>query len=337
MLLLLATQVSMERPKSDQSLSPDLGSPIVVQVVSQQVWVVNDKRALWETSDGGRTWTTISQPGPSSSVGFGGFHFLNGRTGFIVDRGRFLRTTDGGATWNLMGEVSAYITSFTFVDEERGWAIGVTGAGTAEARPAALSTQDGGKTWQNLTLPELEPDDAVLRSVFFYDSKNGWIAGDGCILRTRDGGEHWAVVYQDRDIHEEVFFSTGQLGWATMKNSGDFVLSEDAGSHWVRVNGPQPYGDWPSRVVCTTKRHCLVSSFRLYMTGDGGGTWKQVSAGMSHEYAYFGYVGMNANGDLLALGTLDEARGGAFAMISVDGGASWRRITGGKSSNVVGP
>jgi photosystem II stability/assembly factor-like uncharacterized protein len=324
-LLLLAASESSVGLHANQPTEPDLGSPIVAQLVSDQEWVVQTERALWETSDGGPVWTTINPPVPASATIFTCFHFLSARTGFIIEGGKFLRTTDGGATWNPLGEVPAQITSFTFADDTHGWAVGVVDSGTAKAHAAAFSTFDGGLTWQHLALPDLGPDHSVLRSAFFYNLTNGWIAGDGSILRTHDGGQHWDIVRQDLFPYQEVFFATEQLGWVTLKDTGEFLLTKDGGEHWVRLSGPPSYGNWPTHVACTTNLHCFVSAMRLYSTNDGGASWKQVSTGLSQQNSYFGYVGISARGELIALGTLRKTKGGAFALTSRDSGATWIR------------
>jgi hypothetical protein len=76
-----------------------------------------------------------------------------------------------------------------FLNHNIGWAVG--------GHSGALSTMlfrtvDGGKTWERQTL--FDGEGASLRDIGFADANNGWIVGNGHILRTTDAGESWAPV-----------------------------------------------------------------------------------------------------------------------------------------------
>ncbi len=133
--------------------------------------------AVWETEDGGQTWTVLAQSLPYylSRV-----HFVAGNLGFAVgsaaDSGVLVRTTDGGHTWDqqtlpihpampdvCMGfgiciddpaEISDMV-DVRFFDATRGVALGLActsppcdrGDNTASYLTSFLRTYDGGQSW----------------------------------------------------------------------------------------------------------------------------------------------------------------------------------------------
>ncbi len=83
----------------------------------------------------------------------------------------------------------AELTAVTFVNADRGWAVGDRGV--------IWHTSDGGRSWKQQTSGVT----CRLEAVQFLDVDNGWAAGGwtqpythethGVVLRTRDGGQTW--------------------------------------------------------------------------------------------------------------------------------------------------
>ena len=174
------------------------------------------KAVLFETSDGGATWTrredlsavrglTDSLTFSSPSAGFaGGFNAI-------------LATRDGGRTWKVSHEVQGgVVRDVFFLDERTGWAVGHAGL--------VLRTKNGGETWEALTSFTRNR----LRSVFFLDAKRGWIVGDaseadpGVLFETVDGGVVWKrVETKTPDLHR---FAKSP-GWLWIVGKGGTILS----------------------------------------------------------------------------------------------------------------
>ena len=63
---------------------------------------------FYVTHDGAKTWTTIT-PDVAFGDNFSGMDFVSSTTGFVLTndasdvRGLY-KTTDGGATWNILGK-----------------------------------------------------------------------------------------------------------------------------------------------------------------------------------------------------------------------------------------
>lgn len=105
----------------------------------------------------------------------------------VGDRGVVLLSDDGGKTHRQARQVpvDVALTSVSFVDERRGWAVGHWGV--------VLHTADGGETWQ-LQRSDTRQD-RPLFAVHFFDANQGVAVGLwSLVLVTSDSGAHWQSV-----------------------------------------------------------------------------------------------------------------------------------------------
>ena len=92
---------------------------------------------------------------------------------------------------------------------------------------AILHNVDGGPVW---TAQESHTE-IFLRSAYFIDNRNGWIAGDnGLIIRTEDGGQTWKpaakkgpVYARNHDVHVVDGLNGGIIG----RDGGSDVMESD--------------------------------------------------------------------------------------------------------------
>jgi photosystem II stability/assembly factor-like uncharacterized protein len=142
----------------------------------------------------------------------------------------------------------AELVDVTFVDAQRGWAVGDRGA--------IWNTVDGGRRWR----AQRSGVDCRLESVQFLDAEHGWVVGGiqhpythttrGVLLRTRDGGKTWA---QDKGLLlpalKRVKFFSGNVGWAIGDPSaifpGGVFATENGGRTWTALAGVASPG-WPA-------------------------------------------------------------------------------------------
>ncbi len=94
------------------------------------------RKFLYATQDGGESWATEAYPG-------GTLFMFDELRGFAFDR-MIRKTSDGGATWEDVKEVS-WDGQFSFIDPETGWAVA-----ESEDEVALVRSVDGGVTWQLL-------------------------------------------------------------------------------------------------------------------------------------------------------------------------------------------
>lgn len=108
-------------------------------------WLVGDGGLVLTTDDDGFTWSPLANPLPAIAQSTFDFHaiatlgshvWIAGSPGTCV-----FHSADGGKTWEVQQtEYRLPIRAMTFVDENRGWAVGSLGT--------IIATRDGGKTWR---------------------------------------------------------------------------------------------------------------------------------------------------------------------------------------------
>jgi photosystem II stability/assembly factor-like uncharacterized protein len=147
-------------------------------------YAVGSQGDLLKSSDGGASW----RPLPSlAGMDPRAVRFVGASTGWIVGgAGLILKTTNGGRTWTRQPSgTSNWLVAVDFVDRYHGWAVGSDGT--------VLHTTNGGKRWTH----QGSGTTAFLSAVDLRTRAKGLIAGDkrstvGIILRSGDGGRHWA-------------------------------------------------------------------------------------------------------------------------------------------------
>lgn len=122
---------------------------------------------ILKTLDGGKTWTKIDNSrGP--------FNFINENKGFSYQFG-FLKTTDGGNSFEKLGQSSLYLLSKIFpINENTVWGIfedlTLCGCGTKGLVRMTYSPENGYKEYvQNIN--------ASISSIYFSNEKVGYAVG----------------------------------------------------------------------------------------------------------------------------------------------------------------
>lgn len=184
-------------------------------------WAFGEGGLVFSTRDSGASWTR--QQTPTRFLLLGGV-FIDENNGWLVGAGStLLQTRDGGETWHH-GRLNAVASSATnhantsvnaraasvrfnsvsFVDGQRGWAVGSGGS--------IYRTLNGGSSWQ----PQASGVSTDLLDVKFVDALEGWVVGDaGTVLHTTDGGRHWSNERSPTPhALERIFFTDRAHGWA---------------------------------------------------------------------------------------------------------------------------
>jgi len=194
----------------------------------RRVWAVGLKGVIAHTKDGGWNWESqyyvVGTRTANRAVTF--IDSMKGWIGgdYIEDyqiKGFFLYTEDGGKSWiEALSDVG--IGDITFVDENKGWALGSGGI--------IYSSCDGGKTWiEQLT-------DGPDSEIIFLNENIGWASrvSPGMVWGTRNGGETWTVLVDNLSpgLWGMTFISE-QKGWVT-GSIGNIWKTEDGGKSWQR-------------------------------------------------------------------------------------------------------
>jgi photosystem II stability/assembly factor-like uncharacterized protein len=151
-------------------------------------------------------------------------------------------------------------------------------------RSTLSRSEDGGKTWKNLTAPTKRN----LTRLAFADGKVGWGVGhEGIIYKTENGGESWTEQKSGtKNALFDVSVTGPQSAWA-IGDVSSVLHTTDGGNTWsvqkveissigvredmtLAISDPIFYG-----VSCVNDNTCfVVGEFgQIRMTTDGGKTW----------------------------------------------------------------
>lgn len=242
--------------------------------------------------------------------------------------GAYLRTTDGGASWN-----SAQVPGAEALDIRDVEAFSEREAYLLSAGPGELSriykTTDGGRNW---TLQFTNPDaKGFFDCMAFWDSKHGLALGDPVdgrfvLITTKDGGKSWkrlpSQAIPPAIAGEGAFAASGTCVAVQGKNNVWFATggsvarvfrSADRGESWSVVETPIVHGNESSGIFSIAFRDALHGVIaggdykhpehggsNLAFTEDAGHTWQLAKAS---PQAYFSAVAFDAANDrVLAVG-----------------------------------
>ncbi len=230
---------------------------------------------LWRTSDGGTTWTPLTDVQASLSVGsitidpsnHSTVYVGTGEDNFSGDSyygAGILKTTDGGNTWShYAGPFSGPSASCGACGGSRISSIAVD-PGNSQILIAGVTTYGGG---------------AALNGIF----------------RSTDGGQTWTEVFQNGGDVNQVFFSPkdGTVAWAALGENNTnrgIWKSTDGGVTWnPSITNPSGFGPVGrvAMAIASSNPNYVYGSFAaegggsllvfLY-TKDGGTTWAKYNA-----------------------------------------------------------
>ena len=147
-----------------------------------------------------------------------------------------------------VAEEAACLNDVTFIDKNRGWAVGYSkSAGSTTA--VILCTNNGGSDWMPADMIQVYRG-ARLRSVDFVDGENGWAVGytedntgqrgEPVIRLTKDGGLTWelpvTIEADSGTTLSSVDFADGQRGWAvgfTKSHDAIILATTNGGLDWT--------------------------------------------------------------------------------------------------------
>ncbi|NBA98148.1 YCF48-related protein [Pseudomonas sp. R5(2019)] len=196
-----------------------------------------------------------------------------------------------------------------------------------------LLSDDNGQTFrQAIGVPVR----TQLNGLQFIDEQTGWAVGHGgVVLRTDDGGEHWALQRSDFDVDRplfSVYFRDRNEGWAVGLWSL-MLHTTDGGKRWVSVSlPPLPDGRRPDlNLFSLFGDH----SGNLFVAGERGMVLRSTDGGNAWSYVATGYQGSLWAGAAADDGTLlvGGLRGALFR--STDAGGHWTAVALGQSSSIV--
>jgi len=189
---------------------------------------------------------------------------------------------------------AASLRGLSVVDENIAWASGANGT--------VLRTNDGGTSWQDVSVPDADSID--FRDIEGFTEKEAIIlsAGSpGLIYKTIDGGKNWKLVHEDN--RPEIFFDAMDF-WDRKSGiafsdaiDGQVVIisTTDYGETWQSLSGPDALpgeGGFAASGTClTTVGDSMVwialgtPKSRVIYSPDRGKTWEAFNTPMAQDTA----------------------------------------------------
>jgi photosystem II stability/assembly factor-like uncharacterized protein len=138
---------------------------LCVTAVDQNVWVGARNGLMLFSSNGGTTFSSMSNPAADDIKDI---QFIDASIGFACGSNSFFMfTSNGGANWSSRSSgIQVGLNGLHFVNQNKGWTVG--GAGTL------YSTTNAGLNW----IPEQSQTGQDLNSIHSFDGVNAWAVGN---------------------------------------------------------------------------------------------------------------------------------------------------------------
>lgn len=185
------------------------------------------------TTDGGATWSPVTQPIPLQPSAPSTLDMLTAQAGWLLaspgpGRGQEIReTTDGGAVWHTVlsfGPPTPTVAT-AFVNGRIGYGIGATGDALA-----VLQTQDGGQTWRKAG--DLPPEAMFTDAVAAAEDGRLFALGNSVVYESTTGGRTWVRLNRNTlPAVDAISFATPKTGCA---GSSDHT-TRNGGKTWRRT------------------------------------------------------------------------------------------------------
>jgi photosystem II stability/assembly factor-like uncharacterized protein len=290
-------------------------------------YIVGYQNSIIKTINRGETWT-----GQSSNVAtnFLSVNFLNNNTGVAGGIQSVVKTTNGGANWEMMPVQFKSFLNFIRSIKIFNDSIIIFGANSDKD---FFKSKDGGNTWVEIPFPISFYNDwgVSINEMSFIDDNTGFAGVDlGFVFKTYDGGNNWitdsTLIQYNNPIG--IIFSLNTYGTQniiTAGNGSNIAKSTDAGNTWEIKAGFQQH---------LFKNHFFNESTGIAV-GNKGEIWKTTDAGNNWIQKQGGTV-QNLKG-LYFINDLTGYSCGDTGTIlkTMDAGESWSSLSSGIINNLT--
>jgi photosystem II stability/assembly factor-like uncharacterized protein len=200
--------------------------------------------------------------------------FIDKDTGWIVgNNGKFIYTTNGGTKWEIEPLTSSdNLNSVHFTSKSNGWVVG--DFGTVYHYYVSPSNE------KSVTKINVNTNN-TLNSVYFIDENIGFIAGNGIILKTTNGGVNWSNIMPSglTDNVVSIKFAYVALGLAVTEQ-GKILRTTDGGNNWS-IDDRSPYSfrdvEFYDNNFAWAVSYDTSTEFnqKIFRSIDGGLTWDE--------------------------------------------------------------
>lgn len=207
-----------------------------------------DPNPIYETTDGGASWSPVASISGETPVGICGINIVSETIAVAVGRVRgpafFARTDDGGQTWTgrSMSEHAAGLIDVHFFTPDSGLAVGLTNEDHEQSRGIVLATSDGGQTWTERFVTSRLGEWAW--KISFPTRDVGYVSLQRnsrtpiFFLKTTDGGLTWEEKLFSSSYYfvQGIGFVSENVGWIGGNSSNPTYVTTDGGDTWASAD-----------------------------------------------------------------------------------------------------
>jgi photosystem II stability/assembly factor-like uncharacterized protein len=196
----------------------------------QQVsWLSLRSIREWSVAAGRYAWKTNQRTAQLESLWIS----PDGRAWAVGAAGLIETSADGGSSWvGIPSNTGTHLHAITGAAD--GSIMWIVGGEEARDGGVLLNSENSGRTWQQLSLP----DDTCLHSI--YIDGNGvdiWISGDrGAVFYSHDRGKHWDKLTTGSDQTLLWILSDAGQSLVLAGGVGGMFRSSDGGRSWQKVD-----------------------------------------------------------------------------------------------------
>ncbi|MFT4537779.1 MAG: photosystem II stability/assembly factor-like uncharacterized protein [Planctomycetota bacterium] len=231
-------------------------------------WVgsTQDTIPLYETNDGGLTWTVvtnISGPMPDGICGIQAIGNTIHAAGRFAGDAYFISSTDGGASWvsqDLNLDYDAFVDVLFFTPDE-GYITGSGGGGNA----VLLHTTDGGANWTTVSTNNAYHywKAGFASPTFGYAVRWSGVDADKWI-QTYDGGTTWTDrVFVGNYEANGITFLDEQAGFIS-GHEAHTLRTVNGGDSWESFQVDNVYGDYINKFLRMSDELVYGIGMRVY-------------------------------------------------------------------------
>lgn len=230
-------------------------------------WAFTGLGEILKSNGEGESWEIVYD---EDSTYFWSMNWADENHGWFSGPKSFVRTKNAGLTWEevpLMISTDNYDAVF-FIDSLLGY-LGLY-RDTPNYEFNVYKTADGGDSWSplNYTLPGV-----IFENFDFIDENNGWVATDGAVSYTTDGGVSWTQSFTgSAESYTWVDIIDMNQAWAST-DSGEVNWTNDA-TFWSYTDLTQFDDVEQVQMLNSNFGACVGENDGFWLFQ--GGTWSQV-------------------------------------------------------------
>ena len=255
-------------------------------LTSLEGWAAGTNATLLHTINGGVSWEqkTISQLHEDTIyqvffIGQHGWTVSGGSTSMI---GGCQKTTDGGVSWNQIGDTNGDRHGICFVETNEGWVVGGN-TGTK------IKYTTNNLSWLNQSNPVDNTSDITLEKIFFVGTFEGWaVGGKHTILHTSNKGITWEAqnsgIVSTSQSFGNLYF-TNTLEGFVIGNSGRLLRTTNGGQSWTQVVSASIASALLNGIYFSNPAtgYIVGDHGLIYYSTDSGSNWTQDPSGVTDQ------------------------------------------------------